>query len=171
MMKIEQLVEDIRKSYGDCELEELAKLLGVYVYQRYDFDQLKGMYAIIAKRRCIFINAKLCEEDYNLVLAHELGHDQLHRSNVGIQDLMEYTLFQLNNEQEYEANLFAAHLLLREEELLPYVKEGFDLQSLAQMFKVDARLLLMKLHAMKKKGYPFHLEEMPYADFLGRKPI
>lgn len=72
----------------------------------------------------------------------------------------------MTDREEYEANVFAAHLLLDEAEVHRLAEEGYDIVSLAKMLHTDINLLLIKLHEMQKKGYAMRLPEKPRANFL-----
>lgn len=164
-MEIACVVKDLIQKYQTRDVRELSEALGIKLYFREDFDRLLGMYAVIAKRRCVFLNANMSEIDTKMVLAHEIGHDILHRGEE--EDFAEFTLFRIKNEREYEANIFAAHLLLDDEAVLQLAREGGDVFSIAQILEVDVNLLLIKLHEMKRNGEDLPYRELPPRDFMG----
>ena len=89
----------------------IARELGIEVLLRNDFKRQKGVFKVIANNAFIFINANLSEEMQRLVCAHELGHALLHRS-LGLQaGLVEFEVFNITTQCEYDANVFAATLL------------------------------------------------------------
>ena len=49
--------------------------------------------------------------------------------------LQEFTLFDMRNEMEYEANAFVAHLRIDSEELLELVGHGYDVVQLSSILK------------------------------------
>jgi len=54
-----------------------------------------------------------------MVLAHEIGHDQLHRKEcVNGASFHESRIFSPLNHYEIEANIFAAHLLIPDDEVI-----------------------------------------------------
>lgn len=164
---IQEQVEELIRQYGTRDPDELAACLGIHIYERSDFHQLLGMYAVLDGRRCIFLNANIDEGQRRMILSHEIGHDRLHQEEGQRQGLFEFTLFNMTRRNEYEANVFAAHLLLEDEEVHSLAMEGRDVVSIARLFKVDINLLLIKLVEMKKKGYPMRRQELPDPDFLG----
>ena len=82
------------------------------------------------------------------MLAHELGHDTLHRSFAS-QGMREYALFGLKDDTEQAANAFAAHLLLDWDELYETLLGGFTVTQAAASFNVPSELILIKLVQMK----------------------
>ncbi len=168
-MDIQGIVNQLQEKYGTKNPDELAAYLDLHLYERSDFKHLLGMYAVVEGRRCIFLNANIDEVQRKLILAHEIGHDQLHQKEAAEQGLVEFTLFDMTNRGEYEANVFAAHLLLDEEEIHSLAKEGYDVVSIAQILKVNINLLLIKLHEMKKMGYEIQEQEIPDKNFLKHK--
>lgn len=70
----------------------------------------RGYYHRVLRRRFIAINQNLPEELQRFVCAHELGHDQLHKSMSRF-FLEEHTLF-APGRFEREANEFAIQLML-----------------------------------------------------------
>ncbi|HGF8405197.1 TPA: hypothetical protein QFD20_002411 [Enterococcus faecium] len=56
--------------------EEIAVALGAELLDDYD---LKGMYSSAGRHRSIFIHCYLSRRVRRFVVAHKLGHDQLHR--------------------------------------------------------------------------------------------
>ena len=102
-----------------------------------------------------------------LVCAHELGHVLLHRS-LGKSEtgLMEFELFDITSTTEYEANLFAANLLLDENSMEELVSDGFDIVQIARQLGTNVNLLLLKLQQMNDDNR-FRLPDMPDRNFLG----
>lgn len=67
---------------------------------------------------------------------------------------------------EIEANIFAAHLLLDEEEVFEYIKRGFSYEELAKIFSVNINMMIFKLNEMQRRGYNFNLSEYPDSTFF-----
>ena len=70
------------------------------------------------------------------------------------------------NITEYEANAFAAHLLIGEDEMTSLFRSGYDLDGAASMLNVNPNLLLIKLREMNRMGRRFRLPFDPDAKFL-----
>ena len=89
-----------------------------------------------------------------IVCAHELGHDCLHRDYAKKNVLKEVMLYDISTRQEYEANVFAAALLLDDETMLEYVKDGYDAEQIASATGTDINLVALKIDTLIREGYP-----------------
>lgn len=144
---------------------EIADALGITVLFRNDFTTLKGMYRVIKRNRFIFINANLDENMQKIVCMHELGHDQLHRELAVSNSLKEFVLYKMDTRPEYEANLFAAEILLPDDDVLNLVREGKDIEEISRILYSDINLVSMKVAILANKGYPLRKIDSK-ADFL-----
>ncbi len=133
----------------------IAEGLGIHIYEA-DFNRLKGMYRVICRRRCIFLNQNLDENTARMVCAHEIGHDRLHRDLACGNGLQELVLWDMTARPEYEANLVAAAILLPDEELLRYIYDyGYTADQIARALSTDVNLVALKLEILRKAGHPF----------------
>lgn len=71
--------------------------------------KIKGLAVSLQGRKFIVIDQNLLEEERQLVCGHELGHFELHPDS-NFLFILENTL--LHGRQEYEANMYAATLML-----------------------------------------------------------
>ena len=124
------------RKYGTRNADHLAEALGLIVMPR-AFKHQKGVYKVIERNRYIFIKQDLHPVMHNIVLLHEIGHDQLHRSAaIAAGGFQEFNLFNMaDRAMEYEANMFAAQVALPDEEILEYIMRGCDV---AQIGTADA---------------------------------
>ena len=130
----------------------IAKGLGIKLYWE-DFSSLKGMYRVIKRNRCMFINQNLSPTMARIVCAHELGHDQLHR-DAASNGFQEFMLYDMNCRREYEANMVAASILLPTDEVLTYIYEfQFDAEQIARAMKSDINLVALKVAELRNSGY------------------
>jgi Zn-dependent peptidase ImmA (M78 family) len=144
------------KRYGTDNPFELARCLGVEVRYSDSFHKLKGMYTVIARNRFIFLGLQNGEEMNRIVCAHELGHDQLHREAAKVGPMQEFALWDRSSEMEYEANVFAANLLLSDEEMLSYIAAGKSCGEIASLTANDPNLVALKVACLKDAGYQLH---------------
>lgn len=144
----------------------IADEIGIKIFFRNDFVRLKGMYKVIDRNRFIFINANLNEHEQRLICAHEIGHDALHRTLAAHGILQEIMLCDMKSRPEYEANVFAAALLLDDEEVLELAQAGYTEQQIASELCTDVNLLIIKMNEMNKRGYGFNLSTVPRGGFL-----
>lgn len=161
--------DHIIKKYNTRNAVEIAKALGLKIIYRSDFKNLLGMYVYKWHNGMIFLNDKLDPYLEQMVVAHEIGHDRRHRkiSSEGV--LREFSLFRMNNSRiEYEANAFAAHLLLDNEEVASYAKKGYDVVQAAAAMNSDVNLMLIKLQEMTKLGFQYDIPYDPDSKFFGK---
>ncbi len=139
-----QRAEELVRTYHTRDPFALAEMAGANLYCE-PLGSLQGMYSVICGRRCIFYNQDLSLAEAKLVVAHELGHDQLHRDTItefGI--LKEHTLLDLTAITELEANRFAANLLLSDKNVLNMWKNDYTDNQAAAELNVPLEIFLLK---------------------------
>ena len=142
------------KRCGTRDPFRIAEELGIEVMLCDNFGPLKGMYRVIKRNRFIFINRDLSPQMQRIVCAHELGHDQLHRSLAKENALREFMLYDMSTKPEYEANIVAAEILLDTDELLEYVyKYGYTSEQIAQAMHTDINLVALKIAHLAQTGH------------------
>ena len=138
--------------YGTRDPFRICREKGIEVMFRDDFTGQKGAFSLMLNVPFIFINNNLSDEMKRIVCAHELGHAMLHRKlcrQRKNQTIYEYEIFDIRNSTEYEANIFAANLLIDEREMNEYMSYGYDIVQTARAMNLNVNLLLIKLHEMK----------------------
>lgn len=163
-IQLYQAARKVQPSAGH-DMLALAEELGIHVEFADDYKDLLGMYFNKWHHRFIFLNSRLDEDWLPMVLAHEIGHDQLHRE-LAKTGLQEFELFRMNSRTEYEANAFAAHLLLDSDEVYDALREGMDIASVAQSMNCNINLVLIKLNEMHRLGYDIRLTDTADSAFL-----
>ena len=155
---IYQKVAALIKKHQSRNPEILIKKLNIRLQYISSTSALLGMYRVILKNRYIFIPDNLGSLK-KMVLAHEIGHDQLHRK-----ECVNGASF-----HEIEANIFAAHLLIPDEEVIEMIRYGQSDQELANRLCVDINLLNLKISEMAKMNLldiDVSKIERPKSDFL-----
>ena len=154
MRHIIEAAENVLKKYGGRNIFKTAENSGANVWFR-ELGALKGFYVYENKRRYIVINEQLDDVMKTVVCAHELGHDMLHRelSDGGIR---ESTLFLSSNKTEREANLFAASVLISDDDFFEGLSGTNSVEALASGLKLPVELVEYKLEIMRFKGYKFN---------------
>jgi Zn-dependent peptidase ImmA (M78 family) len=99
------------------------------------------------------------------VCAHELGHDQLHRVFASDNYFREFALYDMTLRPEYEANVFAAELLLPDEDIIDLITLGYDNAQIAQALNSDTNLVGIKVSALSNRGYNYRIPDFR-SDFL-----
>ncbi|MGI6546258.1 MAG: ImmA/IrrE family metallo-endopeptidase [Fastidiosipilaceae bacterium] len=147
---IHETVEALKNSCQTDNVFDIARDLGVFVSRR-ELGGLKGFYAIINNERHIVINPALAEPEQRAVCAHELGHDQLHRRFVRASAFREFTFFDLSRQPEFQANLFAAELLISDEVMLEEIRR-WSLPELNMMLELPPGVAELKFRSLKNRG-------------------
>ena len=157
--------------YGTRDPFRICREKGIEVMFRDDFTGQKGAFSLMLNVPFIFINNNLSDEMKRIVCAHELGHALLHRKlcrERKNQTIYEYEIFDIRNSTEYEANIFAANLLIDEREMNEYMSYGYDIVQTARAMNLNVNLLLIKLHEMKdNEALLYALPDLPKRNFLG----
>lgn len=143
------------KKYGTRDPFIIAEELGITVIHWERFTRLKGMYRVILRNRYIFLNAALPEQTAALVCAHEIGHDRLHRDLATGGVLQEYKLYDTSSRPEYEANMFAAELLIDDGDILPLIEEGYSAEQIAAQLETNVNLIALKVESLSQAGHRF----------------
>ena len=114
-----------------------------YEYMR---TAVKGFFIRSSRVKVITINSDLPETVRRFILAHELGHAVLH-GNSGCSTFHDVTLYDDSSATEKEANLFAAELLMNDEDVLTMINHDGTFFSAAAVLGVPMELLDFKLTA------------------------
>ena len=91
--------------------------MNVIVIESDRYKSLKGFCFISCQTTYVVINTFLADAVKQIVAAHELAHIVLHRNQLKIAPMKDTVLYDMASQTEYEANLFAADLLLDDEEI------------------------------------------------------
>lgn len=153
------------QKYGTNDPFEIAEQLKVTVLF-HKLGSLKGYYTYDRRFRYIVINCLLEEGMQRIICAHELGHDRLHQHYAKYSPLNDITLYDMTSKPEREANLFAAELLLPDDEVFAGLNSTYSFHTLANMLKVPLEILDFKIQILKKKDYHFAAPLHARGDFL-----
>ena len=167
------LPQDLVTTHETRDPFRLAETLGFYV-RFINAKKQKGFCTNILNNYFIFINENLSPQMQRMTCAHELGHILLHRDRLRrakdgpFQRIVEMELFDITSSTEYEANLFAANLLIDERALTEMLRDGRDIVSIASSLDVNVNLLALKLAEMKKNGIDLRIPFTPDRRFMGK---
>lgn len=167
---LHEKAEELVREYRTRDALRIARMIGIYVSYRDNFGELPGLYTRMNGERHIILNSRMEPVVMQMTCAHEIGHDCFHRELIDTCDFFsEYSRSRLCDEAEYEANAFAAHLLIDDGELDEALNGGADnIVSLAAALNVSVSLMLIKLHEAERMGRRIRLPHLPRADFMGR---
>ncbi len=166
---IRRIVQSLVKDAPMVEPAALAQALDILVRPfplGMKEDACKGFFIIHRRQKHITYNSDLPVPLQRVVLAHELGHAVLHSDGLGPTSFHDVLLFSSPDEKEYEANLFAAELLLPDTFILPKLSAGRDFFALSQALEVPAPILDFKLRILRHEGHPVSLPLSATGNFL-----
>ncbi len=159
-------VNEITKKYKTRNPFDIADAMDIDV-DCADLGTLKGFYIVYKRNRFIVLNKSLTDTLSGIILAHELGHDQLHRSLAENGGIKESSFFDMKSRPEMEANIFAANLLISDKAVISYGEDGYTAEEMAKELYVPYPLALIKLNDMNNRGYKLNIPYVPKAEFLG----
>ncbi len=161
-------VTEITKKYKTRNPFTLADAMDVDV-DFADLGGLKGFYIVYKRNRFVVLNKSLTDTLSGIILAHELGHDILHRSFAENGGIKETSFFDMKSKPEMEANIFAANLLITDKEVIGYGEDGYTAEEMSKDLFVPYPLVLIKLNDMNNRGYEVNVPYVPNGDFLGHR--
>lgn len=150
--RIALLSEALVERHGTRNPFELAEAEGIRLRFCPEFTTLKGMYKVILEQRFIFLNGHMKRREARQVLAHELGHDALHREMARDSVVQDHFLLDMRLRPEYEANLFAANLLVDSTAVKELLQSGKSLGEAARLLGFPEALLELKVTALQAMG-------------------
>ena len=161
--------ERLKTVYGTSDPYELIDALNIHLRVEGGLGSLKGFYSIVLRERYIVINDSLSERDTLLVLGHELGHDRFHQQLAKVAPLKDFMLYNMASRAEYEANVFAAELLIADAAVAECIAEEMDYLKLCASLGFQPQLMAFKLYSMMQRGYKLSLPEVPNSGFLKKQ--
>ena len=123
---------------------------------------LKGCFMVNWRNSYIFINDSMDDAETTWVLGHEIGHRILHYDLAKdiAKGLMEYSLYDMTTTPEREANIFAAELLVDEEELLEYIYNfGYTVDECAKAMSMHPAFIALKIEILNARGHKLNMQD------------
>lgn len=159
---ISRKVQKTVKKYSSADPVCLCRKMDIDIVYR-DMGSretdIKAMLVRSSRMICILINSNLSSDVQKFILAHELGHAVLH---AGTSHFTDRIAFNERSLMETEANVFAAELLVHDNEiLLEEIKtSGYTVFQLASQYRIPYELLAYKFEVMRRSGYD--VPQIPY---------
>ena len=149
-------VDRIKTEYNESEPIKLAEAMKVIV--RYEpmgnFDGCcKGFFVSLYRQKHITVNSNLPQELQRVILMHELAHSVLHCRRGASAAFHDFAVFDNVSFKEYEANVFAADYLMKDEDVLELLNDDISFFGAAARLGVPPEMLDFKFRLMKRKGY------------------
>lgn len=163
-------VDALKRKYEETDPAQLCEQLGILiVYKSFGTapNAIKGFFVEKCRIKAIIVNDDLPDVIKRIIIAHELGHAVLHKDAGRLSAFHEVALFDETSEQERDANLFAAELLLDDNDVFDVLNSDSTFYSAAAKLFIPMELLDFKFRCMKWKGYKLiEPPETVYNDFL-----
>ena len=141
----------------------------IIVGETSSFQKLKGFCFMSCKTIYVQISSFLSEEEKQIVAAHELGHIILHRTQLKMAPMKDDTLYNMQDNTEYQANLFAADFLLSDADIADMAhNEDLDYFSLCSTLNSTPELMSFKLYSLTKRGQAYHMPMEIQSNFLAK---
>lgn len=134
------IANTLKRKYDTDDPFEIAKQLKVE-YIIGPLGNRCGCYMYLKRHRCIFLNENLSEHEQKLVMAHELGHAILHRTQ-NCYFIRHKTLLSVDR-YEIEANKFAMELLISDDSLSEYTE--CTIEQLSWIYGYHQKLIELRL--------------------------
>ena len=152
-LEIVQTANNLVRDLGTRDPHKIARELGIEIIPM-NYKRQRGAYKVLLRNRFIFINKDLSPRMQTIVCAHEIGHDQLHRSMAKNDAIQEFMLYDMATKPEYEANIVAAEILLDTDTILEYIYEyGYTSEQIARAMYTDINLVALKVAHLAETGY------------------
>ena len=151
---IHRCVHKLIRHHGTRDPYRIAKERGILLLYSDMGTQsyaCKGFFLQQNRILSITINHALSQDMQRIILAHELGHAVLHRT-LCRGALHDFSLFTDTSKLEYEANLFAADLLVDDAQAYAVMQETDNFFSAAASLGIPAPLLDFKLRILSDTG-------------------
>lgn len=146
------------KKYHTRNPLEILEQMNVVVKESSNYQKLKGFCFVSCKTTYVVLGSQLSEPEKRIVAAHELGHVVLHRSLMKLAPMTDTAIYDMTSQTEYEANLFAADLLLTDEDIEAMAHdEEMDYFQMCQSLYASPELVSFKLFSLMKRGHQYNM--------------
>ena len=172
MSKIDYIsgtVNKLVKKHGTRDPFRMCDALGIRIRYK-KLGRLTGFFFYQSRIPSIVLNEELSDISARILCAHELGHACLHKDMLVTMRAISDTISHSGTISEYEANIFAAELLIPDEDIFELLKSrGKSLFELAGELCVPPELIDFKLRVMQSRGLCTDVPYLASADFLKAK--
>ena len=152
---ISRTVTRLKKKYDETDPFRLARAMNICLIPQSmgcDRSCCKGFFMVQSRIPAIIYNQDLDEKIQRIIVMHEIGHAVLHRKKAEIKCFHDFQIFDSTSGNEYEANMFAADYLLRDEDVLQRLNSYQSFFQTAAKLNVPPELLDFKFKMMKMRG-------------------
>lgn len=141
-MNIKKIANQLKRKYLTSNPFELAKCLNIIVI-RAPLGKLAGCYMYKRRNRIIYINSDIEDEGFLYeVMAHEIGHAVLHRTENCY--FIKNKTYLLTSKIEKQANKFASEFLIDDDILEEY--RDYNREQLSRLLGYSQKLIELKFN-------------------------
>ncbi len=167
---IYKFVKACEAVYGTRDPEKILKERKA-VIKKGAPEGLRGMICALKGQVYVALDPALTESSRRQTASHLLGHAVLHRKRILSGKIYEEPSSDVREGvTEREADIFAAELLITDEEVVAMRDEGMTEGQIAASFGTMRDLAVCKLFSMRSRGIPIG-DEICRADFMKRCDI
>lgn len=167
---ISKRVNSLISKYNTRNPFELCDALGINVYYKELGENLKAYYFYQSRIKNIVINSNADENIQRIVCAHELGHAILHTQAKKVQTFCDSNIYGTKASTEYEANIFAADLLIDKKELFSLLKEHkTTVGTVSKELCVSPEIVDFKIRVLNEFGCKIKAPYIAQSDFLNKR--
>lgn len=164
---IHEKADTIARKFGTRDPFKICKSMDIRIHYKDLGNALKAYFFYQSRIKNIVINSRSGKIAGRVLCAHELGHAVLHGKLAAMRGFQELELFDSLIPTEYEANLFAAELIIPDERILELLNDkDKSFFSMASELYVPIELLDFKFHILKHKGLRIESPCHTKSDFL-----
>ena len=145
-------VQFLLDKYGTNDPFQILREMKVVIIESDRFTKLKGFIFQSCRTIYVTINESLPIFLKHLVAAHELGHIMLHKDRLKIAPMSELQIGCTKDVTEREANLFAAELLISDDDVFKILHDFSEENNSYPYSEILKELLSFKLYSLKKRG-------------------
>ena len=121
MLNTKTIADGLARKHGTRDPFRIAREMG-FIIVFAPLVEMRGFQQRAKRRRLIYINSELDEQQQRLVCAHELAHHLIHKGMNRI--FMDRNTDVVTQKFENQANRFAAELVYGDYELQPFLSLG-----------------------------------------------
>ena len=162
-------VQFLLDKYGTNDPFQILQEMKVVIIESDRFTKLKGFIFQSCRTIYVMINESLPIFLKHLVAAHELGHIMLHKDRLKIAPMSELQIGCMKDNTEREANLFAAELLIDDDNVFEILHNFSDDNNIYPYPEIFKELLTFKLYSLKKRGKDIPFSPELNSTFLRKK--
>lgn len=164
---IHEKVNIITRKFNTRDPFEICKKMNIHIHYKDLGDSLKAYYFYQSRIKNIVINSRSDKVLQRTLCAHELGHAILHGKYASVHGFQELEMFNNLIPTEYEANLFAAELIVPDDKLFDLMNEANKTYyTVAQELYIPFEILGFKFRLLNHRGFKFEIPHILKTNFL-----